>query len=157
MVAQDILDTLVSRIITTTLDGRSNEKLQQFRSAKGITQNRTIKLAELLEFLQQEFREIAPQALRSKPIAPMASQHGRNQQQRRNQQGFHCTSPQCYVCDSNKHATLHCPQFLKLTIKERRIIARKMGLCFSCVLYKHSECECKAKGKSMPNKALLNP
>jgi hypothetical protein len=158
MVAQEILDTLVSRIIVQSFDGRSNEKLQQFRSTKRIHQNQTIKLTDVLEFLQQEFREVAPQALRSKSTAPMAFQQGRYQQNRGNQQGsFHCSTPHCYVCDSNKHTSLNCQQFLKLTIKERRDMARRLRLCYMCVSEIHSKCECKSKGRSTPNSALTYP
>ena len=53
MVFQEIFDTLVSRIITSTFDRQSNKKLQKFRLAKGITKHQLIKLADVMEFLQQ--------------------------------------------------------------------------------------------------------
>lgn len=156
-VAQEILDVMAARLITTTLDARSNEKLQQFRSANGVKKHQTIKLADVLEFIQQEFRETTCQVVRPKPIA-LPYQHARNQYPKgAYQKSFLCNTKQCYSCNSEKHVTENCPQFGKLSVKERRNMARKMNLCYSCANYKINECDCKKRGNFKPHKMLTYP
>lgn len=116
-VDQIILDSMITRVISSTFDYRTDEKLNQFKGAKNIKKIKPIKLVEMLEFLEQEFQELA----RRKPVgrnpavqtAPKSFSHANIKPRHQYQSNVSSTFTQCYVCNTKGHCTLDCRQFLK--------------------------------------------
>lgn len=50
----------------------------------------------------------------------------------------------CYKCNANDHILMKCPQFLSLTIDQRRSFVKVNNLCFNCLSKGHSSYDCKS-------------
>lgn len=130
-------------LITSRLD---METLKQWEYKIG--QNQLPTFEELQQFLQS----------RARMLESLDRKHDNTQGNIKQQFQFNKRSSQpvktmivtdsntCRVCNQNEqHKLYHCQTFVQSSVGERRDIVKKLGLCFNCLGYNHTQDKCIAR------------
>ena len=54
----------------------------------------------------------------------------------------------CVACDADNHVIWHCYQFCKMSVRERKGLAKQKRLCFNCLGLAHKVFQCHSKARS---------